>query len=143
MRALLSVYDKTGLVEFATGLRSLGFDLVASGGTAKALEAVGIDHTEIAEITGVPEMLDGRVKTLHPAVHAGILADRSRRSHLDDLAAQNITAIDLVCCNLYPFEAHPSVEMMRHRGPDHDPGGSEEQLARGRRRRPRRVRARP
>ncbi len=62
-------------------------------------------------------MLDGRVKTLHPAVHAGILADRSRRSHLDDLAAQNITAIDLVCCNLYPFEAHPSVEMMDIGGP--------------------------
>ena len=117
MRALLSVYDKAGLVEFATGLHSLGFDLVASGGTAKALEAAGIDHTEVAEITGVPEMLDGRVKTLHPAVHAGILADRSIRSHVEDLAAQNIVAIDLVACNLYPFEARPSIETMDVGGP--------------------------
>src|SRR5271166_4322643 len=109
VRALLSVYDKTGLVEFATGLRELGVDLVASGGTAKALEDAAIEHTEVAEITGVPEMLDGRVKTLHPAVHAGILADRSNRSHLEDLAAQNIVAIDLVACNLYPFEARPSI----------------------------------
>jgi phosphoribosylaminoimidazolecarboxamide formyltransferase/IMP cyclohydrolase len=117
VRALLSVYDKTGLVEFATGLRELGVDLVASGGTAKALEDAAIEHTEVAEITGVPEMLDGRVKTLHPAVHAGILADRSNRSHLEDLAAQNIAAIDLVACNLYPFEEHPSVETMDVGGP--------------------------
>jgi phosphoribosylaminoimidazolecarboxamide formyltransferase/IMP cyclohydrolase len=117
VRALLSVYDKTGLETLAKGLRALGVELVASGGTAKVLEAAGIEHSEVAEITGVPEMLDGRVKTLHPAVHAGILADRSRRSHLDDLATQNITAIDLVVCNLYPFEAHPSVETMDIGGP--------------------------
>ncbi|MGA2529752.1 MAG: bifunctional phosphoribosylaminoimidazolecarboxamide formyltransferase/IMP cyclohydrolase [Acidimicrobiales bacterium] len=117
VRALLSVYDKTGLVELASGLRALGVELVASGGTAKALEAAGIAHSEVAEITGVPEMLDGRVKTLHPAVHAGILADRSLRSHLEDLAAQDITAIDIVVCNLYPFEAHPSVETMDIGGP--------------------------
>lgn len=113
----MSVYDKAGLVEFAAGLRELGFELVASGGTAKTLEAAGIEHTEVAEITGVPEMLDGRVKTLHPAVHAGILADRSIRSHVEDLAAQDIVAIDLVVCNLYPFEAHPSVETMDIGGP--------------------------
>jgi phosphoribosylaminoimidazolecarboxamide formyltransferase/IMP cyclohydrolase len=117
VRALLSVYDKTGLEELASGLRALGIELVATGKTAKALEAAGIEHTEVGEITGVPEMLDGRVKTLHPAIHAGILADRSIRSHLDDLAAQDITAIDLVVCNLYPFEAHPSVETMDIGGP--------------------------
>ena len=117
VRALLSVYDKTGLEELARGLRALGVELVASGGTAKVLEAAGVEHTEVAEITGVPEMLDGRVKTLHPAVHAGILADRSIRSHLEDLAAQDIKTIDLVVCNLYPFEAHPSVETMDIGGP--------------------------
>jgi len=117
VRALLSVHDKTGLEEFATGLTALGVELVASGGTAKALEAAGIDHAEVAKITGVPEMLGGRVKTLHPAIHAGILADRSIQSHLEDLAAQDITAIDLVVCNLYPFETQPCVEMM-------DVGGS-------------------
>jgi len=117
VRALLSVYDKTGLEEFATGLTALGVELVASGGTAKVLDAAGIDHTEVAQITGVPEMLGGRVKTLHPAIHAGILADRSSKSHLEDLAAQDITAIDLVVCNLYPFEAQPSIEMMDVGGP--------------------------
>ncbi len=117
MRALLSVHDKTGLEEFASGLSALGVELVASGGTANALAAAGIDHTEVALITGVPEMLDGRVKTLHPAVHAGILADRSIQSHVDDLAAQHITAIDLVVCNLYPFETQPSVETMDVGGP--------------------------
>jgi len=117
VRALLSVYDKTGLEDFAAGLAALGVELIASGGTAKVLEAAGIDHTEVAEITGVPEMLGGRVKTLHPAIHAGILADRSIPSHLEDLAAQDITAIDLVVCNLYPFEAHPSVETMDIGGP--------------------------
>jgi phosphoribosylaminoimidazolecarboxamide formyltransferase/IMP cyclohydrolase len=113
----LSVYDKTGLEEFATGLAALGVDIIASGGTAKVLGAAGIDHTDVADITGVPEMLDGRVKTLHPAIHAGILADRSIQSHLQDLAAQDITAIDIVVCNLYPFEAHPSIETMDIGGP--------------------------
>ena len=117
MRALLSVYDKTGLEHFAIGLRRLGIEIIASGGTAKFLAAAGIDHTDVAEITKVPEMLDGRVKTLHPAIHAGILADRSIQSHLQDLAAQDITAIDIVVCNLYPFEAHPSVETMDIGGP--------------------------
>src|SRR5208283_3109965 len=117
VRALLSVYDKTGLEEFASGLTALGVELVASGGTAKVLAAAGIDHTEVAQITGVPEMLGGRVKTLHPAIHAGILADRSIKSHLEDLATQDITAIDLVVCNLYPFEAQPSVETMDVGGP--------------------------
>ena len=117
MRALLSVYDKTGLDELARGLDDLGVELVASGGTAKLLQAAGIDHREVAELTGVPEMLGGRVKTLHPAIHAGILADRSVPSHLEDLASQHIVPIDIVVCNLYPFEAKPSVEMMDVGGP--------------------------
>jgi phosphoribosylaminoimidazolecarboxamide formyltransferase/IMP cyclohydrolase len=117
VRALLSVFDKTGLEDFATGLAALGVEIIASGGTAKALAAAGIEHTDVADITGVPEMLDGRVKTLHPAIHAGILADRSVESHLQDLAAQEITPIDIVVCNLYPFEAHPSVETMDIGGP--------------------------
>jgi phosphoribosylaminoimidazolecarboxamide formyltransferase/IMP cyclohydrolase len=117
MRALLSVYDKTGLEEFATGLSTLGVELIASGGTAQALLAAGVDHTEVALVTGVPEMMGGRVKTLHPAIHAGILADRSVQSHLDDLVAQDITAIDLVVCNLYPFETQPCVAMIDVGGP--------------------------
>jgi phosphoribosylaminoimidazolecarboxamide formyltransferase/IMP cyclohydrolase len=117
MRALLSVYDKTGLGAFAAGLSALGVELVASGGTAKVLETAGIEHLEVAEVTGVPEMLGGRVKTLHPAIHAGILADRSIQSHLEDLAAQDISAIDLVVCNLYPFESQPSIETMDIGGP--------------------------
>ena len=117
MRALLSVYDKTGLVDFAGGLSGLGVELVASGGTAKLLEAAGIAHKKVAEVTGVPEMLGGRVKTLHPAIHAGILADRSVPSHMADLESQHITAVDLVVCNLYPFEAEPSVEMIDVGGP--------------------------
>jgi len=117
MRALLSVYDKTGLKAFAAGLATLGVELVASGGTAKVLEAGGLDHLEVAEVTGVPEVLGGRVKTLHPRIHAGILADRSIESHLEDLAAQDITAIDLVVCNLYPFESQPSIETMDIGGP--------------------------
>jgi phosphoribosylaminoimidazolecarboxamide formyltransferase/IMP cyclohydrolase len=95
----------------------LDIEIVASGGTAKVLEAAGIEHLAVSEVTGVPEMLGGRVKTLHPAVHAAILADRSLEKHLKDLAAQNITAIDLVVCNLYPFEQHPCTEMMDIGGP--------------------------
>ena len=117
MRALLSVYDKTGVAAFASGLAALGVELVASGGTAKVLDAAGIDHLEVAEVTGVPEMLGGRVKTLHPGIHAAILADRSIESHLEDLAAQDITAIDIVACNLYPFESEPSIEMIDIGGP--------------------------
>jgi phosphoribosylaminoimidazolecarboxamide formyltransferase/IMP cyclohydrolase len=113
----VSVYDKTGLESFASGLRALDIEIVASGGTAKVLEAAGIEHLAVSEVTGVPEMLGGRVKTLHPAVHAAILADRSLEKHLKDLAAQNITAIDLVVCNLYPFEQHPCTEMMDIGGP--------------------------
>ena len=96
MRVLLSVYDKTGLVALAEGLTRLGHELIASGGTADALETAGIDHTTVESVTAAPEMLSGRVKTLHPKIHGGILADRSNRSHLADLEAQGIKPIDLV-----------------------------------------------
>ena len=117
MRALLSVWDKTGLVEFAKGLADLGCELVASGGTATALSEAGVAHRDVADVTGFPEMLGGRVKTLHPRIHGGILADRSKDSHLADLAAHDITAIDLVVCNLYPFSSDPSVELIDIGGP--------------------------
>ncbi len=117
MRALLSVYDKTGLVEFARGLSRLGWELVSSGGTAAALTEAGVACTPVEEVTGSPEMLGGRVKTLHPAIHGGILADRDRPEHLADLVAQNIAAIGLVVCNLYPFTSQPSVEMIDIGGP--------------------------
>ena len=103
MRALISVYDKAGLLELATGLRELGVDIVASGGTAKALSEANIDHLDVSDVTGFPEMLDGRVKTLHPLIHGGILADRSKETHLAALDEHGIAAIDLVVCNLYPF----------------------------------------
>jgi phosphoribosylaminoimidazolecarboxamide formyltransferase / IMP cyclohydrolase len=117
VRALLSVYDKTGLVEFARGLSRLGWELVSSGGTASALAEAGIACTPVEEVTGSPEMLGGRVKTLHPAIHGGILADRDRPEHLADLLAQNIAAIGLVVCNLYPFTSKPSIEMIDIGGP--------------------------
>jgi phosphoribosylaminoimidazolecarboxamide formyltransferase/IMP cyclohydrolase len=111
------VYDKTGLVDFAKGLSDLGVELVASGGTSRALREAGIAHREVAEVTGAPEMLGGRVKTLHPKIHGGILADRSVQSHMDDLAKLGIETIDLVVCNLYPFSKEPSIEMIDVGGP--------------------------
>ena len=117
MRALLSVYDKTGLVDFAAGLRDLGWELLSSGGTARALAEAGIETTEVADVTGSPEMLGGRVKTLHPAIAGGILADRSKPEHLADLERQGIEPIDLVVCNLYPFRSQPSIEMIDVGGP--------------------------
>src|SRR6202167_5245689 len=117
MRALQSSWDKAGLIELATGLRTHGGELVASGGTAAALRDAGIEHLEVADVTGFPEMLDGRVKTLHPRLHAGILADRSKPDHLAALAAHDITAIDLVVSNLYPFSTDPSIELIDIGGP--------------------------
>ena len=104
MRALISVYDKTGLVPFARGLADLGFELVASGGTATTLRDAGLVVMPVEELTGFPELLGGRVKTLHPRVHAGILARRSRADDVAQLAEQGIEPFDLVCVNLYPFE---------------------------------------
>jgi phosphoribosylaminoimidazolecarboxamide formyltransferase/IMP cyclohydrolase len=104
-RALLSVSDKTGLVDFAKGLAELGVELVASGGTAKALRDAGLDVTDVAELTGSPEMLGGRVKTLHPRIHGGVLARRDHAGDRADVAAHDLETIDLVVVNLYPFEA--------------------------------------
>ena len=102
--ALLSVSDKTGLVDFARGLTTLGWKLISTGGTAKALRAAGIAVKDIGDVTGFPEMLDGRVKTLHPAVHGALLARRDLPEHMHALSEHKIEAIDLVAVNLYPFE---------------------------------------
>ncbi|HEX3864671.1 MAG TPA: bifunctional phosphoribosylaminoimidazolecarboxamide formyltransferase/IMP cyclohydrolase [Stellaceae bacterium] len=104
-RALISVSDKTGLTPFASALAAQGVALISTGGSARALAEAGLKVTEIAAVTGFPEMLDGRVKTLHPAVHGGLLARRDRDDHAAALAAHNIAEIDLLVCNLYPFAA--------------------------------------
>jgi phosphoribosylaminoimidazolecarboxamide formyltransferase / IMP cyclohydrolase len=117
VRALISVFDKEGLIPFATRLAELGVELISSGGTSAALAAAGIAHLEVAELTGAPEMLGGRVKTLHPKIHGGILADRSKADHLADIEREGIEPIDLVVCNLYPFRAQPSIEMIDVGGP--------------------------
>jgi len=104
-RALLSVSDKTGLVPFASGLVVLGVQLISTGGTARVLREAGLPVTDVAEITGSPEMLDGRVKTLHPRIHGGLLGIRGNPEHERQMAAQGITPIDLVAITLYPFEA--------------------------------------
>ncbi len=102
-RALISVFDKTGLEELAQGLHSAGVSIVSTGSTAQRIAATGVPVTEVSEVTGFQETLDGRVKTLHPKVHAGILADRRRQEHVDQLAELDIEAFDLVVVNLYPF----------------------------------------
>jgi phosphoribosylaminoimidazolecarboxamide formyltransferase/IMP cyclohydrolase len=104
-RALLSVSDKTGLVEFARGLAELGIELVASGGTAQALRDAGLEVLDVATLTGSPEMLGGRVKTLHPRIHGGVLARRDHDGDRADIEAHDLRTIDLVVVNLYPFEA--------------------------------------
>ncbi len=112
-RALLSVSDKTDLVDFGRGLVGLGFELVSTGGTARALRNAGLPVTDVAAITGFPEMLDGRVKTLHPRIHAGILADRRLVDHRRQLVAAGIAPFELVVVNLYPFAAaadRPGIE---------------------------------
>jgi phosphoribosylaminoimidazolecarboxamide formyltransferase/IMP cyclohydrolase len=103
-RAILSVYDKDGIVPLARGLASRGVEILSTGGTARMLLEEGIEIQRIADLTGFPEMLDGRVKTLHPKVHAGILALRDRPQHVEDLHSQGIEPVDLVVVNLYPFE---------------------------------------
>ena len=102
-RALISVYDKTGLLPLAHALADAGVELVSTGSTAATIAAAGLAVTPVEEVTGFPECLEGRVKTLHPAVHAGILADRRKPDHLDQLATLGVTPIDLVVVNLYPF----------------------------------------
>src|SRR4051794_24823197 len=103
-RALLSVSDKTGLIDFARALAGHGIDLVSTGGTAKAIAAAGLKVSDVSELTGFPEMMDGRVKTLHPKVHGGLLAIRDNKEHADAMKAHGIAPIDLLVVNLYPFE---------------------------------------
>ena len=110
--ALLSVSDKSGLVDFAQSLAAAGWDLVSTGGTSRALREAGLSVRDVADLTHFPEMLDGRVKTLHPAVHGGLLARRDHPAHMAAIAQHDITPIDLVCVNLYPFRetaARPGV----------------------------------
>ncbi len=103
MRALLSVSDKTGLAGFARGLHRLGFELYATGNTLQALADAAVDARPVTDLTGFPEMMDGRIKTLHPGVPAGLLARRDRPEHLAAVEQHGLKTIELVCCNLHPF----------------------------------------
>ena len=103
-RALLSVSDKTGLIEFAMRLSKAGVELVSTGGTARSIAEAGLPVRDVSELTGFPEIMDGRVKTLHPGVHGGLLAIRDDAEHTAAMEAHNIGAIDLAVINLYPFE---------------------------------------
>ncbi|MBZ4647066.1 MAG: phosphoribosylaminoimidazolecarboxamide formyltransferase/IMP cyclohydrolase [Clostridia bacterium] len=103
-RALISVSDKTGVIEFAKELDSLGYEIISTGGTAKAISDAGINVINVSDITGFPECLDGRVKTLHPKIHAGILAMRNNPEHMEQLKKLNVDTIDIVAINLYPFK---------------------------------------
>ena len=102
-RALISLSDKTNLDMLVKGLHSQGFEIISTGGTATTIEKAGVPVKKVEDVTGFPEMLDGRVKTLHPAVHGGILAIRDNKAHMDAIAGHKIDPIDLVVVNLYPF----------------------------------------
>lgn len=117
MRALLSVYDKSGIVAFAQKLHELGWDLVSSGGTAKVIAENSIPVIDVADITGVPAILGHRVVTLHPKIHGGILADPTNAEHQKDMAEYGIETFDLVVANLYPFANEPSIELIDIGGP--------------------------
>src|SRR5207245_8659572 len=103
MIALIAPYDKAGAADLARGLVALGFDVISTSGTLKHLTGAGVPARSVSDLTGFPEILDGRVKTLHPAVHAGLLARRDKPEHLDELARRGLSKIDLVAVNLYPF----------------------------------------
>src|ERR1043165_6628686 len=103
-RALISVSDKAGVVDFARALAGFGIELVSTGGTRKTLSEAGLEVLDVAALTGFPEMMDGRVKTLHPAVHGGLLAMRGNAQHVEAMRAHNIPPIDILVVNLYPFE---------------------------------------
>jgi phosphoribosylaminoimidazolecarboxamide formyltransferase / IMP cyclohydrolase len=117
MRALLSVYDKTGVAELARGLHDLGWELVSSRSTAQALADAGLPVTDVAEITGFPPILDHRVVTLHPKIHGGLLADPTSETHRAEMAEYDIEPFDLVVSNLYPFHTDPSVDLIDIGGP--------------------------
>jgi len=116
-RALLSVYDKTGVVELASSLHGLGWELLSSGGTAKVIADAGIPVVDVAEITGFPAILGHRVVTLHPAIHGALLADTNNPEHLADMAIHDIEPIALAVVNLYPFSSNPSIELIDVGGP--------------------------
>src|SRR3974390_361811 len=103
-RALISVSDKTGVVDFARALAGYGIELVSTGGTRKTLTDAGLKVLDVSDLTGFPEMMDGRVKTLHPAVHGGLLAIRGNAEHVEAMRAHHIRPIDILVVNLYPFE---------------------------------------
>ncbi len=103
-RALLSVSDKTGIVEFARGLAELGVEIISTGGTAEELSQAGLSVRQVSDLTGFPEIMDGRVKTLHPKLYAGMLARRDEPSHMEQAREHAVEFVDLVCVNLYPFE---------------------------------------
>src|SRR5256714_4508956 len=133
-RALLTVSDKRGLVEFARGLAELGVEIVSTGGTARELEGAGLEVRAIDDYTGFPEILDGRVKTLNPKIYAGLLAVRSNPEHVATLAEHGIEPIDLVCVNLYPFDRtaarrgvsdEEAIETIDIGGPTPPPAGRE------------------
>ena len=134
-RALLSVSDKTGVVEFARGLSELGVELVSTGGTAGELAAAGLPVRTVSDLTGFPEIMDGRVKTLHPKLYAGLLAVRDQPAHVEAAQAHGVEPVDLVCVNLYPFERTAADARgqrrrgdreHRHRRPDDDPRSRQE-----------------
>src|SRR5580765_4510428 len=116
-RALISVYDKTGIVEFGRGLADLGWEIISSGKTATALQEAGVNALTVESVTGSPEMLGDRVKTLHPKIHGGLLADRDDPAHVADMERYDITPIDLVVSNLYPFSSDPSIQLIDIGGP--------------------------
>ncbi len=116
-RALVSVYDKTGVIDLAQRLVALGWEIISSGGTSRALADAGIPVTPVEEVTGAPEMMDGRVKTVHPAIHGGLLADMTNPGHVEDMDNRGIVPINLVVSNLYPFRSDPSVEQIDIGGP--------------------------
>jgi phosphoribosylaminoimidazolecarboxamide formyltransferase/IMP cyclohydrolase len=143
-RALLSVSDKSGLIEFARGLVELGIEIVSTGGSARELSAAGLQVRPVEDFTGFPEIMEGRVKTLHPRLYGGLLARRDQQGHLDAAAAHGIEQVDLMCVNLYPFESTIAPRRRqraagardhRHRRTDDDPRGRQEsRLRRGGRR---------
>ena len=104
-RAIIGVYDKTGVVEFAGALRGFGVEILSTGGTARTLEAGNVQVRQVSDYTGFPEMMDGRVKTLHPKIHGGLLAVRDNEQHIKEANQNGVEMIDMVVVNLYPFEA--------------------------------------
>src|SRR5210317_1851617 len=103
-RAIISVSDKTGIAEFAKKLNNLGVEIYSTGGTKAKISEAGVPVKSVSELTNFPEVLGGRVKTLHPAIHSGILADLGKQDHIDELKEHNLESIDLLVVNLYPFE---------------------------------------